>query len=100
LKYKYAIWLICLVLFVAAVDTIPDPPAISPPSSHSCGISALHLRGTFTLLEKVWNVASSSIRRDQLNWFSFRLAPDNSLVGVCTLPLVHHATDPSPPIFS
>jgi hypothetical protein len=100
LKLKYAIWLICLLLFVAAVDTIPDPPAINPPSSHSCGISALHVRGSFTPLEKNWYVASSSLRRDHLNWFSFRLALDNRPTGVCTLPLVHHAADSSPPIFS
>ena len=100
LKLKYAICLICLVLFVAAVDTIPDPPAINPPSSHSCGISALHVRVSFTLLEKDWYVASSSLRCDPLNWLSFRLALDNRPIGVCTQPLVHHATDPSPPIFS
>jgi hypothetical protein len=100
LKRKYAIWLLCLLLFVAAVDTIPDPPAINPPSSHSCGISALHLRGSFTLLEKEWLAVSSLLRHDQLNWFSFWLALDNRPVGVCTLPLVHHAADSSPPAFS
>jgi hypothetical protein len=100
LKRKYAIWLICLLLFVAAVDTIPDPPAISPPTSHSCGISALHFRGTTTLLEKEWLLASSSLGGDRLNWFSFRLALDNGSVGVCNLPLVHHAADTSPPSFS
>ena len=100
LKRKYAIWVICLLLFVAAVDTIPDPPAINPPNSHSCRISALHVRGSFTLLEKEWFVASSLLRRDNLNWFSFWLALDNKPVGVCTLPLVHLAADSSPPAFS
>jgi len=100
LKLKYAIWLMCLLLFVAAVDTIPDPPAINPPNSHSCRISALHVRGSFTLLEKEWFVASSSLRRDNLNWFSFSLALDQRPVGVCTLPLVRLAADTSPPVFS
>ncbi len=100
MKHKYAVWLICLLLFVAAVDTIPDPPAINPPNSHSCGISALHVRGSFTPLEKEWVVASTSLRRDNLNWLSFRLALDQRRVGVCTLPLVRLAADTSPPVFS
>jgi hypothetical protein len=100
LKLKYAIWLICLLLFVAAVDTIPDPPAINPPTSHSCRISARHGRGPFTLLEKEWLVASGSIRRDPLNWLSIRFALENGPVGVCTLPLFHHAADSSPPAIS
>jgi len=100
LKRKHAVWLICLLLFVAAVDTIPDPPAINPPNSHSCGISALHVRGSFTLLEKEWVVASTSFRRDTPNWLSFRLALDQRPVGVCTLPLVRLAADSSPPVIS
>jgi hypothetical protein len=100
LKLKYAIWLICLLLFVAAVDTIPDPPAINPPTSHSCGISGLHLRGATTLLEKEWLIVSSSLGGDRLNWFSFWLALDNRPVGVCNLPQVHQAADTSPPAFS
>jgi hypothetical protein len=100
LKLKYAIWLICLLLFVAAVDTIPDPPAINPPNSHTCRISGLHVRGSFTLLEKEWLVASGSLRRDSLNWLSIKLALENGPVGVCTLLLFHHAADTSPPAIS
>jgi hypothetical protein len=100
LKSKSVVWLICLLLFVAAIDTIPDPPAISPPSSHSCGISALHVSGVFTLLEKEWFAASGSPRRVQINWVSFRLAFDNKPAGVCPLPLIQRAADPSPPNFS
>jgi len=100
LKRKYAVWLLCLLLFVAAVDTIPDPPAINPPNSHSYGISALHVCGSFTLLEKEWVVASTSLQRDNLNSLSFRLALDHRPVGVSTLPLVHLAADTSPPVCS
>jgi hypothetical protein len=100
LKLKHAIWLICLLLFVAAVDTIPDPPAINPPNSHSCGISALHVRGSLTLLEEEWIVAPSSLRHDNPNWLSFRLALDQRPVAVRTLPLVRLAADSSPPVFS
>jgi hypothetical protein len=100
LKHKYAVWLICLLLFVAAVDTIPDPPAINPPPSHSCRISALHIRGIFSLLKKEWHVAPGSLLCDRLNWYSFQLALENKPVGDCTLPLIHHATDTSPPAIS
>jgi len=100
LRYKYAVLLLCLLLFVAAVDTIPDPPAINPPGSHSCGISALHFSGALTLLEKEWFAASSSSRRVQMVWFRFGFGFDTETVGVCPRPLVHQAADPSPPIFS
>jgi len=99
LKYKYAVLLLCLLLFVAAVDTIPDPPAINPPGSHSFGISALHFCGAVTLLEKEWFAASSSSRRVQMSWYWFGLGFDTETVGVCPLPLVHQAADPSPPIY-
>ena len=100
MRLKFAVSLICLLLFVAAVDTIPDPPAINPPSSHSTGISALHVRGPFTLLEKEWIVASFSPRRDQINWFSFRLALEDRPAGFRLPPLIHHAADSSPPALS
>jgi hypothetical protein len=99
LKFKYTVWLLCLLLFVAAVDTIPDPPAINPPGSHSFGISALHVRGALTLLEKEWFAASSSSQRVQMFWYWFGLGFDTETVGVCPLPLVHQAADPSPPTF-
>jgi len=100
LKRKYAIWLICLLLFVAAVDTIPDPPAISAPSSHSCGISSFHVRGTFTPLEKGWFSGSSAPELELRHSFIFRLALDNRPFGISPLPRVHHAADISPPSFS
>jgi hypothetical protein len=100
LKRKYAAILICLLLFVAAVDTIPDPLAVSPPSSHSCGISPGHIRGSLNLFEKQWSVAAGSFRRDSVNCIAFRLTFDARPVGTCPLPLVYHATDASPPVIS
>jgi hypothetical protein len=97
LKFKCVVYLICLLLFVAAVDTIPDPPAINPPISHCSTISGIHFRGPITLLEKEWFVTSISPRCLEVSWFSFRLAFENKTFGVCPAPLVHHAADPSPP---
>jgi len=59
LKLRTAIWLICLLLLVAAIDTIPDPSCNQPPTSHSCGVSAAHIRAASTLLEKEWFAAAS-----------------------------------------
>jgi hypothetical protein len=100
LKHKHVVLLLCLLLFVAAVDTIPDPPAINPPGSHNFGISALHFRGALTLLEKEWFGTSGSARNDCRNWISERLAFDTKPAAVVPPPLVRHAADVSPPAFS
>jgi hypothetical protein len=92
--------LICLLLFVAAVDTIPDPPAISPLSSHGCEVSALHVPGAFTVLENEWFAAAISPRGERNNWFSFKLAFDTKPAAVFPPLLVHHAADTSPPASS
>ncbi len=99
MKLKYVVCLTCLLLFVAAIDTVPDPPVINPHSSDSRSISALSVRGPSTLLEKEASLVSGRPRHIQTIWFSFRLALNNERVGGCPLPLVRHAADPSPPIF-
>jgi hypothetical protein len=100
LKLRTAIWLICLLLLVAAIDTIPDPPAINPPTSHSCGVSAVHIQAASTLLEKEWFAAASPPRRFLIDWYLLRSTFENLPSGVCPLLLVHFAADPSPPCFS
>lgn len=100
LKRKLAVSLICFLLFVAAVDSIPDPIAINPPASHSSGISALHVRGSVTLLEKEWFVAFHLTRQLQTNWFSLRIAFDIKPLCISSLALIHQAADPSPPCIS
>lgn len=100
LKLKYVIWVLCLLLFVAAVDTIPDPPAINPPGSHSATISASHDSGPLTLFEKEWLIASSSQRLTQMNWVAVRFRVEHQPPAAFSLPLVRHATDSSPPDLS
>lgn len=100
LKFKFAIYLICLLLFVAAVDTIPDPPAINPPIGHSCGISAFHVRGIITQLEKKWYATVGLLHTERdINWLSIRLAFVIAPAAIFPIPLVHYATDSSPPSF-
>lgn len=100
LNRQYVTVLLCLFLFIAAVDTIPDPPAINPPKGHSCGITALHVRGPLTTLENEWLVASSSLQGDRPVWSRFQLTLDSRPAAISTLPVVHHAADSSPPLFA
>lgn len=99
LKYKWAIGLLCLLLFVTAVDTIPDPPAINPPCGHGVNILGLHLHGSFTLLELKWSRGASSPQHLQSDRFWFRLALDSRPASSSPLPRVYHAADTSPPRF-
>jgi hypothetical protein len=100
MRNKYVIFLTCLLLFVAAVDTIPDPPAVKPASSPISRVFAFHARGTSTLPEKERRVVSSSRRRDRMDWFSLRLDVKKNDKPVCPVPLIRDAADSSPPIFS
>ena len=100
LKRKYGVWLVCLFLFIAAVDTIPDPPAINSHASRNCGMYSPHVRGSFTPLEKEWYLTTNSVRPGPIHWFSLRLVLNNEPLAECPLSLVHHGTDTSPPAYS
>lgn len=100
LKHKWAICAVCLLLFIAAVDTIPDPPAIDPPSRHGSRIFALHVRSPFTLLEKQWYGASYAFRRFQSDGFLIQSALEIQPPRISPLPRVHHAADTSPPRYA
>lgn len=100
MKLRYVVWLTCLLLFVAAIDTVPDPPAIYPHNRVHSSISAPKVSGPSKLLEKERPLASGVSQHDQFRWFSLNLASDKKLVGVCPLQLVRHAADASPPAMS
>lgn len=99
MKLKYVIWLICLLLFVAAVDNIPDPPAINPPG-HSSGISAPHVRVPGSQLEKEWSLGIHPLRTAPTHPFSVSFRLEDETIGIRRIPLVFHATDASPPVLS
>ena len=100
LKRKYLVSLLCLLVFVAAVDTIPDPPAISPAGSHASQIAASHVRGPLSQLEKEWSLGIFSPRPISIHWFSIRHVFEYSPASAVCNPLVFHATDASPPVLS
>lgn len=100
MKLKWFVYLICFLLFVAAVDTIPDPPAVSPRNGDGSRISCLHVRGSFTLPEKEQIIACASIGSSEVAWFAYRLSFISELVEICPMDFVYHVADPSPPVFS
>jgi hypothetical protein len=99
IKFRQAVCIICLLLFVSAVDTIPDPPAINPPGSYSMEISPLHIGGPFMPLETPTHGVSTSLGRFRGDYFSTRLALETQGASISPLPTIHHATDTSPPNF-
>ena len=100
LKRKYLVSLLCLLIFVAAVDTIPDPPAISPAGSHVSLVAASHVQGPSSRLEKEWSLGIFSPRPLAVNWFSIRHGFEYVPASAVRNPLVFHATDASPPVLS
>ena len=100
MKLKWFACLICLLLFVAAIDNVPDPPAIRPRGSDSSGIFPLHVRGASVLPQKERIIRSASVQTSQVGWFAFRLGFISELVDVRPVASVRHAADPSPPLFS
>ena len=97
MKAKFFICLISLFLFVAAVDTIPDPPAIPCASGYGGKIlyPLIHVH-RYTFLEGL--IASGSSRRIQSILFVLKQDFSDELVRLCPLALVLHVADSSPPL--
>ena len=83
MKLKFVACLICLLLIVAAVDSLPDPPATNPSNRDSGAISALHMQGPATLLGKERVPAAWLLSIASLQWVSFRLDFENGPVRLC-----------------
>jgi hypothetical protein len=95
---RFASILVCLLLLVAAVDTIPDPEAITSLSSHGSDICACHLHVSSARQLKEQTLLASLPNR--LNWFFWMSAFDAQPQGRLNLPRVQHAADSSPPVLS
>jgi hypothetical protein len=97
---RYATVLVCLLLFVAAFDSIPDPDAITSSSGHASDICACHMRATSARQVKEQTLLASLPKADRLNWFFWMSAFDAQPHGRLNLPRVQHAADSSPPVLS
>jgi hypothetical protein len=99
-KLRYVVaCLVCLLLFIAAIDQVPDPPAVNPHSSETCRISALHVRASSAGQQEIL-VSSDSSHFVQTSSSAIRLTIENRLLGPSQPLIVRHAADPSPPILS
>jgi len=101
LKLRLGAFFICLLLSLAAVDTIPDPYALNPPTKHGSAVVADQARpATPTAVHLRWGVAAEISQLYPMNWFSRRFAFDLLPKGDLPLPRVQHAADSSPPFVS
>jgi hypothetical protein len=96
-KGKYLVLLTCVLLFIAAVDTIPDPPAINPPSSPSLRISALYVHGAPVFRQRVRLLFLVSRGSMQVGRAPYPSSQDEEIAAIFPLGLVRHAADSSPP---
>jgi hypothetical protein len=100
LKLRYVVALtLCLLLFVAAIDQIPDPPAVNPHNQETICVSVLHAGGSSAVQQEILiSFVPSHVVRTSSS--SSGLTVENRILGLYQLLLVRPATDSSPPLFS
>jgi hypothetical protein len=98
MRAQIAACLLCLLVVVASLDTLPDPPAVKPQSNRNNLVSQLHHHVPVTAK----NHASDCLAcapHFQVSLFSFGQIFEGR--GPSYDPtFVHQATDTSPPSFS
>ena len=87
------IWLLGLLLAIAAVDTVPDPPAVNP---HTVGVASLLREARGGVHARRLNSDSSISSLLQVRWIAFTSAYQPNL-PTDRIVLTGVATDPSPP---
>ena len=98
LKIRYVSALICLLLFVAAVDTIPDPDVVLSASAHARTVCTEHVRANPTQRKIELTLLRHSLQLHQMNWSFWMLAFDAHNTSRLNLPQLHFAADTSPPV--
>lgn len=94
---KYLVLLTCVLLFIAAVDTIPDPPAINPPGSAGHRISALYIHGPAMSTQRAHAVSQVPCGAMGPDRSPFPWSFETQIAGTFASGLVRHAADSSPP---
>lgn len=96
-KPRFVVFLLALVLAAAAVDPLPDPPAIQPKPGLTCLVSALACRvvGPINDAMPVQFVSELKLERKLSLFRPNRLFRD---VRLCSEPdLIRYAANSSPP---
>jgi len=86
------IWVLGLLLAIASVDTVPDPPAVNPGSVSVASLCEAHSDVCERRLNSGWFISSLV----QVRWIAFTLAYEPKL-PTDSIALTGLATDPSPP---
>jgi|HubBroStandDraft_6_1064221.scaffolds.fasta_scaffold1430592_1 hypothetical protein len=87
------IWVLGLLLAIASVDAVPDPPAVSP---RAVGVDYILYEGCGDVHERRLNSDSSLSLLPHVRWIAFTSAYEPSLPDARVV-LTGFATDPSPP---
>jgi hypothetical protein len=87
------IWVLGLLLAIASVDTVPDPPAVNP---RAVGVAYILCDFCGDVHERRLNSVSSISLLLQVRWIAFTSADEPNL-PTDRIVLTGFATDPSPP---
>lgn len=87
------IWVLGLLLAIASVDTVPDPPAVNP---RAVGVAYILCDFCGELHERRLNSDSAVSLLLQVRWIAFTSAHEPNL-PTDRIILTGFATDPSPP---
>jgi hypothetical protein len=86
------IWVLGLLLAIASVDTVPDPPAVNPRSVSVASLSEARGHACERRLNSGWFISSLV----QVRWIAFTSVYEPKL-STDWIALTGLATDPSPP---
>lgn len=89
------VWLLGALMLIAALDTIPDPPAVSPHTVDTRAAFSLEQDGALRA-QQLHSHLSKPLSLSQGGWTAFHKVSDTNH---CTdsIALTGHASDPSPP---
>ena len=85
---------LCLIIFAAALDTLPDPPAVKPQSSQNNSVSQLACQLAVATLNHVLDYLRSSVHL-QAGFIS--IGQGFEVQRPAAVPFIRQATDTSPP---
>jgi hypothetical protein len=89
------VWLLGALMLIAALDTIPDPPAVSPHTVDTRAAFSLEHDGALRA-QQLHSHLSKPLSPSQGGWTAFHKVSDTNH-STDSIALTGHASDPSPP---